>query len=117
MDTTQIIRQAFPIGYESLQRGFTAPTKPAPTSFSEGVFVVLPEGSSEHLYGPCKWGAIHGTAKPQPGAACVVGFDEQNQPTVLWWEGAQPATPVVNKGSTADQINTALKGLGLFGGT
>lgn len=89
MDPTQLVRQASPIDYPVLQRGVIAPSHAAPATFSEPVWVILPEGSSEHLYGPCAWPAIHGTAKPQPGAACVVGFDEQNQPTVLWWEGKQ----------------------------
>lgn len=93
MDTTQLVRDAAPIGYSSLARGHIyggeKHPKAAPTSFSERVWVILPEGSSEHLYGPCRWLAGHGTAKPQPGAECVVGFDEQNQPAIVWWEGVQ----------------------------
>lgn len=97
MDVTQMVNAAVPTGYASLQRGYisggaTHP-KAAPTAFTEGVWVILPEGSTEHLYGPCKWPAIHGTSKPQAGAVCVVGFDEQNHPVVVWWEGPQ-AEPV-----------------------
>lgn len=97
MDVTQMVNAAVPTGYASLQRGYisggqTHP-KAAPTAFTEGVWVILPEGSTEHLYGPCKWPAIHGTSKPQAGAVCVVGFDELNHPVVVWWEGPQ-AEPV-----------------------
>lgn len=93
MDVTQMVNAAVPTGYASLQRGYisggqTHP-KAAPTAFTEGVWVILPEGSTEHLYGPCKWPAIHGTSKPQAGAVCVVGFDELNHPVVVWWEGPQ----------------------------
>lgn len=93
MDVTQLVRQATPTNLPPLARGrvWGGENHPegAPTVFTEAVWVILPEGSSEHLYGPCKWLAGHGTTKPQPGAACVVGFDEQNQPVIVWWDGAQ----------------------------
>lgn len=88
-DPTTLVRQAFAPNLPPLARGYIVPTRAAPSSYSEGVYVILPEGSTEHLYGPCKWLAGHGTTKPQPGSACVVGFDDHNEPTILWWEGVQ----------------------------
>ena len=108
MDTTQLVRQADSIGYEAIQRGYISPTKPTIKSFSESAWVVIPEGSTEHLYGPCKWPAIHGTTLPAKGAVCIVGFDEQNFPTVLWWEGAQSQAPVAvvnTTGKTSKELD------------
>lgn len=113
MDVTQLVRQAAPGSYSSLARGYILA---APTSFAEPVNVVLPAGSTERHYGPCAWGAIHGARLPEAGAQCVVGFDEQNQPTVLWWEGQYegpwpfvlgiaPARPVIT--GTAIYVSSA----------
>lgn len=84
MDPTQLVRQDIHIEYAPVQRGYISKVLP---SVTEGVFVILPEGSSEHLYGPCKVAALWGITEPEVGKACVVVFDEQNQPTVVWWDG------------------------------
>ena len=94
MDTTQLIRPAGITGYPPLARGYIAST---PVTFQEGVKVILPEGSTERSYGPCKWPAIHGTTKPAVGDECVVGFDERNMPTVLSWEGEQKPEELLTK--------------------
>ncbi len=89
MDTTQLVRQAAPIGLPPLARGYILT---APSSFSESVKVVIPEGSTERTYGPCKWSKVNGTAKPAAGAACVIAFDNEHFPTVVWWEGTTPTS-------------------------
>lgn len=75
--------------------GFVSTTQPAPTSFSDQLFVVVPEYSTTEAFGPCDWGAIHGTALPAQGAKVVIVFDEREVPVVVWWEGtqAEPASP------------------------
>lgn len=85
MDTTALLRSAGdPIGLPPVARGYILK---APLTFDEPVWVILPEGSTERPYGPCEWGAIHGATLPATGAACVVVFDEQEHPTIVYWEG------------------------------
>jgi hypothetical protein len=85
MDVTQLVRQAGTESYPSSARGYILA---APISFDVPLDVILPAGSTERHYGPCAWGAIHGATLPAAGAECVVVFDEQNQPTVVWWQGS-----------------------------
>lgn len=84
MDVTQLVRQAAPIPYSPVARGYIG--KGAVT-FNDLLEVILPEGSTERHYGPCPFPAIHGATLPAEGAVCVVVFDEQNHPTIVWWEG------------------------------
>jgi hypothetical protein len=85
---TQLIRDASPVEERPVLEGYVATTRTAPTSYTEGVWVVLPEFSTTALIGPLQWGQIHGTAKPKQGARVQVGMDLlTNEPRVLWWEG------------------------------
>lgn len=102
MDTTALLRSAGdPIGLPPVARGYILK---APLSFNEPVWVILPEGSTERPYGPCAWGAIHGAALPATGAACVVVFDEQNHPTVVWWDGEPEFFSVKSFGAIGNGI-------------
>lgn len=74
---------------------------PAPESFTDELWVLLPEFSDERPFGPCQWGAIHGAGLPAAGAKCVLAFDDEETPVVIWWaptEGSSivstlPASP------------------------
>lgn len=68
--------------------GFVSTTHPAPTSFADQLFVVVPEYSTTQAFGPCDWGAIHGTTLPAQGAKVVIVFDEREVPVVVGWAGA-----------------------------
>jgi hypothetical protein len=83
MDVTQLVRQAGTESYSPVARGYISKV----LTVAEGVEVILPAGSTERHYGPCKVAALWGTTEPKVGAACVIVFDEQNQPTVVWWDG------------------------------
>lgn len=118
MDTTQLVRQATPTEYPAVARGYINST---PAAFSDLVDVILPAGSTERHYGPCPWPAIHGARKPEAGDLCVLVFDEQNHPTVVWWEGGQrepervttlPASPY--DGQVVCYQNTAMAGAGVL---
>lgn len=85
MDTTQTVRQASPVEYPAAAKGYIGNTAVA---YGEPVSVILPAASTERHYGPCDWLAGHGTTLPQEGDECVVVFDEQNHPTIVWWAGA-----------------------------
>lgn len=84
---TQLVRQGGPIEERVAIAGFVATTRPAPTTYTEGVWVVAPGYSQTALIGPCKWGQVHGSTKPAQGAAVLVVFDDKNEPRVVWWEG------------------------------
>ncbi len=86
MDPTQLVRQATPAEYPPVARGYIHETAKA---FNEPLQVILPAGSTTHLYGPYEWGALHGSELPKAGAPCIVAFDEQSQATIIWWEGKQ----------------------------
>ena len=67
---------------------------PTLTTEENLLWVTSPRYSTGALIGPCEWTAEHGTTLPAQGAACLVAFDSQNRPTVVWWEGAQSAAPI-----------------------
>ena len=52
------------------------------------LWVVSPEYDLTRPLGPCQWGAIHGATLPAQYAACVILIDNEQQPTVVWWEGS-----------------------------
>jgi hypothetical protein len=74
----------------ALAPGYVSTARPAPTSFTEPVWVILPEHSTEAPI-PCAWGAEHGTTLPAQGDRVIVGFPggENDVPVILWWEGVQ----------------------------
>lgn len=60
---------------------------PAPASFSDDLWVLLPEFSTERPLGPCQWKSEHGATLPAVGAKVVVVLDDDDVPTVIWWAG------------------------------
>lgn len=75
-------------------RGYISRNRPAPTGFpvpgsaENLLWVITPETSLDRPLGPCWWNADHGATLAAQGAECVVIFDDQEVPTVLWWAGA-----------------------------
>lgn len=67
--------------------GYVSTVQPAPTSFSDPLYVIVPEMSGDVPLGPCEWMEGHGTALPARGAKVVVVFDEREVPVIVWWEG------------------------------
>ena len=61
---------------------------PAPGSETNLLWVIAPEYSTVKPLGPCQWNADHGKTLPAQFAKCVLAFDNEDVPTVLWWEGA-----------------------------
>lgn len=87
-DPTVILRSQGDLTEQRLVvSGYVSTNRPAPTSFGDTLWVILPLYSLERPFGPCEWGAIHGDALPQQGAAVTIIFDEQNIPVVVWWQG------------------------------
>jgi hypothetical protein len=61
-------------------------TFPVANSRENLLWVVVPEYSTVRPIGPCAWNADHGTNLPAQFAPCVIGFDNEELPTVLWWQ-------------------------------
>lgn len=66
--------------------GYVSKFKPAPTSFGQPVWVVIPSYSIDTPY-LCNWAALRGSAMPPQGARCQVAMSLEDVPTVIWWEG------------------------------
>lgn len=66
--------------------GYVSKSKPAPASFSDPVWVIVPAHSLEVAI-PCEWGAIHGATLPAQGAQVTVVYDESDTGVVVWWAG------------------------------
>ena len=75
----------------AVEDGYVSTVQPAPTAFTDKLYVIVPEYSTTVPLGPCEWGAIHGSTLPAQGAAVQVAFGsgEIPIPRIVWWEGAQ----------------------------
>lgn len=92
MDVTHLFgERAQPRSQPQVVAGYVSTAAPAPTGFDDPLFVIVPSFSIDRPHGPCKWGAIHGTSLPAPGAPCLLCFDDRSVPVVVWWDG--PHTP------------------------
>lgn len=61
--------------------------RPAPGSFADPLWVIVPSYSVEAPYKCERWGAIHGATLPAQGAECTVVMSANEVPTVVWWDG------------------------------
>jgi hypothetical protein len=71
-----------PITYGQVSR-----LQPAPLSFNDPLYVVLPDYSVDHAFKIDDWPAIHGATLPALGADVLVLIDDRNNKRVAWWAG------------------------------
>lgn len=81
------INESGPTEHAPIVDGYVSRVKPAPKAFSEPLWVIVPEYSTDSPYKCSRWGAIHGKTLPAQGAACVVAMGSDGIPTVVWWAG------------------------------
>ena len=78
---------------QSTVSGYVSVEQPAPAGFNDPVYVVIPshnpEGSTQIAAG--NWGALQGATLPQAGNACLVAYDENSTPYLVWWSGTYSA--------------------------
>lgn len=96
MDVTQLNRHAGPISQRQVISGFVSTAQPAPTGLDGTVYVIAPGYSIDRPLGPCKFTAVHGATLPAQGAECLVVFDDEGVPVVVWWDGTYGAPPGVS---------------------
>lgn len=87
MDVTQLLRAGGAAEQPTAVTGYISTSRPAPASFVDPVWVMVPEFSIDYAYGPCDWPAIHGATLPAQGAKALLLFDQNNAPTVVSWQG------------------------------
>lgn len=61
-------------------------SQPAPASFTDPLYVV-PAWNGQIFWQIDDWGAIHGSALPAQGAACLVVVSNTGTRRVIWWAG------------------------------
>lgn len=65
---------------------FSAVIADAPGDFDEKVYVTIPAFDPQLQWGPCRWQSRDATSLPGRGDACLVVFDENQEPWIpLWW--------------------------------
>lgn len=62
-------------------------TAPAPTSFNDPLYVVVPDWSTDFYYTCTHFPAIHGLTLPAVGNDVEVSFDNRHNPRCTWWDG------------------------------
>jgi hypothetical protein len=62
-----------------------------PSAFGKQVYVIIPDISKDHRWGPCNWQPQDNMNLPVVGNSCLVVFDNQRAPWVAsWWTGQPP---------------------------
>jgi len=62
-----------------------------PSAFGKQVYVIIPDISKDHRWGPCNWQPQDNMNLPVVGNSCLVVFDNQRAPWVSnWWTGQPP---------------------------
>ncbi len=111
---------AGPTEHPPVVDGCVSRNKPAPSSFTDPLWVIVPSYSIEAPYKCLQWGAIHGVTLPAQGAEVSVVMSLAGVPTVVWWAGetvqetvergtSLPASPV--DGQEYDFIVNATAGV------
>jgi hypothetical protein len=62
--------------------------KPAPSNFSDPVYVVIPQWHDTYFYQFNDWPADHGNTLPAQGADCLIEIDDQRNMWLVRWKGA-----------------------------
>ncbi len=75
------------VGQPSAQIVYAEVTTPAPASFEDPLFVVMPDWSVEFPIEITDWLAAHGNTLPLPGNAAVLVVDTRGNTRCVWWDG------------------------------
>ncbi len=86
-DTTELLNDSSPTPQSLVVSGYVSRNRPAPATFADSLWVILPNYSLDRPFGPCEWGAIHGATLPAQGARVTAVFDDQDVPVIVWWAG------------------------------
>lgn len=65
--------------------GYVSNARPAPVTFDDPVWVIVPSHGVDTPYGPVAWPAAHGLAMPVQGSPIWLAFDADGAPVVVWW--------------------------------
>jgi hypothetical protein len=68
--------------------GIVSSERPAPASFTDPLYIVVPSHSAEIAIEFVYWPAIHGATLPVAGTLVTLGHDETGTYRVLGWDGS-----------------------------
>ena len=76
-------------GSPQLAYGYVSLERPAPTSLTSPMWVIVPSHSAEIPILFAQWPQIHGATLPVAGTECLVGYDERTPgaPWLVTWIG------------------------------
>ena len=100
--------------------GVVSSSQPAPTSFSQPLYVVRPAWNPDYNWTVVDWPACHGNALPTQGAECLLLIDTANNLRCVWWDGTTPhaaSTTGTTSGYTAGTGTTVTVDGKTTGGT
>jgi hypothetical protein len=80
--------------------GQVSTNQPAPTSFSQPLYVTRPAWNPDYNWTITDWPACHGSTLPAQGAECMLIIDTANNLRCVWWDGTAP-TAASTSGETA----------------
>lgn len=75
----------------------------SPTTIDEPVLVTVLSQSRSTKRGPCRWMPRDG-AWPAVGDRCLIAFDENREPVVIWWHGTGNGHEPAGAGGTGDFV-------------
>jgi hypothetical protein len=70
-----------------LVSGQVSDAQPAPASFSDPLYVVIPQWRPDYYWIVNDWPADHGATLPTGGEACLLAYDDQRVLWVVRWKG------------------------------
>lgn len=79
--------------------GQVSTLRPAPASFTDTLYVVIPQWHDAYCFPIIHWSACHGATLPAHGADCILVVDDQRNMRCVWWDGVYSAA------SNATEIN------------
>ena len=99
---------------QTLVSGVVSANQPAPASFSDPLWVLVPSIDAATAISFAVWPRLHGTSLPQPGALVLVAIDEKGGKSVVRWDG--PDTDPVNGHAVGGALSGTLPNPSLAAG-
>lgn len=74
-------------GQAQVVRAKVSLRQPAPSDFTDPLFVVLEARDPNEAIEIANWPKLHGATLPELGAAVLLIFDDEHEPWVANWDG------------------------------
>lgn len=81
-------------GQQSVVHAVVSLRKPQPASFSDPLYVIIPDWRPDYAIKLVDWPAVHGATLPVPGDEAVLIRDDFNTFWCVWWGSTTTGTAV-----------------------